>query len=324
MRETSEFTSRKYTLMYAGKEVLMFNKNLDMITVVDKEYLPFGLRNGCSTIDLYRWLVRRAAPLTRDNVEFLYMMCGVARTELGQIETVMNYGATSINDSFWIRKPGMDATWEEVIESKGRENKDLGLLMLTGIKKYAVKPHEFSPEVTLHGNWSKCLVKREDYWVLLKEDDRTDEQEVAAFAKMLGIPVVKYWHEEYEGVQCSACKVMSTKEEQWISAREFGVEKAKKMFNAQYNEMKTFDFIVGNVDRHSLNWSVVVDSKLNPMGLAPLYDFNLTLYSDLVEAPEIMDERVVEEALNVIKKDKVLPNRMFYLKRIEELLSFQG
>ena len=83
--------------------------------------------------------------------------------------------------------------------------------MLSGTASDALRPYRFSPEVTLQGNWSKCLVRKNDGVYLYKANDGDlREVEISKFGQMLGLAIVKYWAEDYEDVPCTVCKILSS------------------------------------------------------------------------------------------------------------------
>lgn len=322
---TSEFGStekKMYSLMYMDTEVIRFSDSMSDIAVINEKYMPFSLaRDVLDGISLYTWISRRATPLTRKNVEFLYAMCGVPRDVAGQVAAVTTLGGASINDNYWFKEVASEKRFEDVESDKllAASDRTFGLMTLTGSRKSAKPAQEFSPEITLQGNWSKCLVMENDRLLMYKADDKEFEQEASEFALSIGLDVILYWQEEYEDVDCSVCEIASNRDNQWFSAREFGEVKLKAMYPKEYAQMMTFDYIVGNSDRHNLNWSVVMDSELNPKGFSPLYDFNFAYMPDTMKVPKEIDYALIETVEDFLSDKPNYPNRAFYLGRIKDL-----
>lgn len=316
-----------WLLMYKDIPVVGFDKGLQTVTTIHANYLPYGLRPQATAIALYQWIANRATPLTRKNVEFLYMLMGKSRTTAGQQETVQEFGGVSVNDCFWIRAANEDIKWEQISPFtsglKWSENdRAFGYGILTGTVSDALRPARFSPEITLQGNWSKCL-KRDDKGILLYKanDDDEREIEVTEFGKALNLDIVGYWAEDYEDVSCTVCRIECSENTQWISAEEIGVSEAAQKYPEAYSTMQTFDYIVGNSDRHSLNWGWVVNAELIPQGLTPLYDFNFSLMGVKVVRPDKVDLSLVERAQEYLARNPKTPNAGYYAARLIELLN---
>lgn len=314
-----------WLLMYMDKPVLSFDKGLERVTVLDAKYLPYGLKESQTGVRLYRWIANRATPLTRKNVEFLYMLLGQPRSVGGQQRLVQEFGGVSVNDCFWIKRTDEETNWIEISPFGNglpwsNNDRAFGYGILTGEVSDALKPNRFSPETTLQGNWSKCLARSNSGVLLYKANDRDKrEVEVAEWGRSLGLDVVHYWTEDYEDVECTVCRVECNEDNQWISAEEVGEEQAAKRFPDEYRQMRTFDFIVGNPDRHTQNWGWLVDGELKPKGMTPLYDFNFAIQGVNMAQPEQVDWELVEKAKRWLTEKPDTPNAGYYRQRIAEL-----
>lgn len=320
-----ERMSQDYVLMCRNEKILGFEYTFHKITVFSQELLPFGLRHDTSAIALFRWLSNRATPLSRKNVDFMYMLLKLPRSEIGKAELAQQYGGVSINDSFWIKQAHETANWRDVspfAHNSGWSAHDraFGYDMLSGSRSAQQRPNRFSPETTLQGNWSKCLERRVDGIYLYKANDGDPrEVEASEFGSRLGLDVVRYWQEDYEDVPCTVCKIESNEYRQWFFAEEIGEIAAANKFPRQYATMRTFDYIVGNADRHSMNWGWVTNSRMTPQKLTPMFDFNFALQNVRMEIPQGIDKALVKKAENLLAADTTIPNRAYYLARIDTL-----
>ena len=316
----------KYYLMYKDTPVISFGNHFEELTILDTAYLPYGLRNRRIETTISSWLADRATPITRDNAEFLYMVLGKSRSPSAQRSTMLEFGGVSVNDFFWIKRVEESVTWAEVSPFTGsfkwsENDRAFGYGMLSGTASDALRPYRFSPEVTLQGIWSKCLVRKIDGVYIYKANDGDlREVEISKFGQMLGLDIVKYWAEDYEDVPCTVCKILSSESYQWITAEEIGEDEASAKYPEQFAAMQTFDYIIANPDRHAKNWGWVVDCELNPIKLTPLYDFNFALHSSIsMEMPDVLDAKLVERAKSFLDSHINCSNRELYLSRIKEL-----
>lgn len=313
-----------YYLMYQNQKVVGFEKNYQTMQVYKSARLPFGLRDDASAIALYRWLSNRATPLSRKNVDFMYMLMKLPRSESGKAELTQQCGGISVNDCFWIKSSKDKTSWQEVSPFAhntqwSAHDRAFGYDMLSGSRS-APCLNRFSPETTLQGNWSKCLMRKKDGIYLYKaNDDDPREVEVTEFGHMLGLNIVRYWREDYEDVPCTVCKIQSDALHQWFFAEEIGEQTAAAKFPRRYATMRTFDYIVGNADRHSMNWGWVTNSRMTPQQLTPMFDFNFALQNIDMERPQTIDRALINRAQRLLIQDRSIPNRSYYLAKIEHL-----
>ncbi|MEG1875218.1 MAG: hypothetical protein RR185_06565 [Angelakisella sp.] len=255
----------------------------------------------------------------------MYMLLHLPRSESGKTDIIRHYGGVSINDCFWIKQEGDAIGWSQVSPFCGTtdwslNNRAFGYRMLSGTGE-SIRPERFSPETTLQGNWSKCLVKNPEGIYLYKANDGDlREIEAADFGEALGLDIVHYWQEDYEDVACTVCKIQCDENTQWFFAEQIGVDFAARLFPEAYSTMRTFDYVVGNADRHSLNWGWVTDACLTPQKLTPLFDFNFSLQSVAMELPSPIDRPLVAKAKDFLAQHDDTPNRAFYLSRIANLM----
>lgn len=316
--------SNEYFLMYKDTAVVGFNQRFDRVNLLNEKFIPYGLKQDCSAISLYRWISQRATPISRKNVDFMYMLLQLPRSESGRTDIIQQYGGVSINDCFWIKRKDDTHTWGQMSPLYGTmawsaNDRAFGYRMLSGTGE-GIRPERFSPETTIQGNWSKCLVKKSDGIYLYKANDEDmREVEVSNFGASLGLDIVQYWQEDYEDISCTVCKILSDEQNQWFFAEQVGIDTVANLFPEAYSTMQTFDYIVGNPDRHSLNWGLITDDCLNPISLTPLFDFNFALQNVAMSLPIKADGKLIRNAKQFLTTNDNIPNRAYYISRIQLL-----
>lgn len=312
----------KWLLLYRDMTVLVFDSALAHLEVIEPRYLPYGLRQQPTAQKLGEWLAARATPITRENASYLYSSAGVDLNEQGQYTLSREFGALSINDCFWVRRASENPRWQDIspYRKEALATQEFGYAMLTGESTQKTGLTRFSPEATLQGNWPKCLKSTEAGMLLYKDNDGdTTEIETAKLARDLGLAAPEYWAENYADVPCTVCRILSDEKRQWISAAEIGAERARALFPDQYSTMQTFDFIIGNADRHGLNWGWVVDEELRPLSLTPLYDFNAALHGVEPTRPSTVDRALLEALSHYLASYPETPHAGFYLQQARKL-----
>lgn len=133
-------------LMYRDIPVLHFEKGLDQVSVINAEFLPYGLRPSPNGVGVYNWIANRATPLTRKNANFLYMILGKPRTASGQQQLIHEFGGVSINDCFWVKTANEVTTWGDISPFSGvipwsSNDRAFGYGILTGDISDALRPN---------------------------------------------------------------------------------------------------------------------------------------------------------------------------------------
>lgn len=91
---------------------------------------------------------------------------------------------------------------------------------------------------------------------------------------------VIYSHVHLGKHSCVKCKLETSYHLNWVPARDFStaginpIKLALKLTPQRFYEMRIFDYITGNSDRHNENWSFEVDNFNRILGLSKLYDFD--------------------------------------------------
>ena len=177
-----------------------------------------------------------------------------------------------------------------------------------------------SPELTIGGSWAKCLIREQKnsilgpifgeiklYKVSCKKDLKDIESEAVASKILNGLNIqnVNYSLEELIDIPCSVCKLQTTDNKHWVSAgdlleySECGnlVDLGLKYGGDRFIEMLLFDYIIGNNNRRSDNWSFEYNNENEIIGMAPLYDFNESFQDEYKEYDVLNTGRRQEEVL---------------------------
>lgn len=311
-----------FQLMMRDHEVLTCNNG--NITVNDYERLPFAMQVGdVNFIVLFRWMSRRILPIQRENAKTLL---NNLRLPQGDALTVaIKCKCLSLIDSYWVRT-NYDETWDSVNLFHNKFSDAIATVAFTGMSDLSIQANMKTPELTGQGAYAKCW-RREGNKIRLYKASTTvgyeSESEVLASELLnhLGISAVLYkYSPNFKGRRVSICDNIC---DEYTSIVPFGDleihasahgEDALEIIKSDYREdfytMVLVDYIIGNTDRHSLNWGVLHDNYDNKiLGLHPIFDLNNSFNFKDANAPSIIKERT--------------SMKMFALEAMEELKDYE-
>lgn len=280
----------------------IMNKNTPVIEfetckILNKQYLPYPLYNpylnGVVDYDeLYRWVVSRAMPLSRKNVDKLYVKLGMARDKDSSINLMMATHGLSLNDNYWIisDKDIGKVTWENVNLHRNSLNNSISYLALLGEESDITIQNKLSAEYTGQGTYAKCFVRSDNGKVYIFKsgtDSDIEAEEVSSnICKILGLYHVEYRKDRIFNQNVISSEIVTNENVCWetahnfttFSERAFGLnilDFAYKYFKDQFLAMIVIDGLLLNDDRHLKNWGVELDGSTNQiLRMTPLYDFN--------------------------------------------------
>lgn len=272
-----------YQLM--NKNKLMFSFHIeDGKAVIDKsslDFYPFGIR---SSYTLHEWLLRRRPSKNRAHLVKLFRDLN--------FEDMNNYlnvtKALGLNDTLWVKREDEDVKFENVSLYRSSFNELLAKYALSGAGELDNSTIH-SAEYTTGGDLDKCWVREPDGIYLLKSGTREFESEFlcSQILEVLGLDHVHYSLDEYDSFIVSKCKIITSEDvgllpiSQFMMMEEF--QGSSKLFASLgvpefMDDMRAFDALVCNVDRHYNNFSVMFDNDtLELLSPAPLYDHGQSL-----------------------------------------------
>ncbi|MBR0172912.1 MAG: hypothetical protein IJQ21_08985 [Lachnospiraceae bacterium] len=275
--------------------------------VVNEQIAPLYLTRGGS---FRSWVEHRSLSDSRGlTARNLKSASGIA-TNASMFETAMRFHAAMVTDHYWVREKGEQITREQV--SFDRYDGFFYRLSLGLDSSHdAYRSDRGNPELTNIGNSDKAWLTEPDGRRYLYKRQPLHEcfQEVAAsrIAQALGIPTVVYelmeatppdpefgrtgiirsadftWKQFVNLEHADALLLERGISERDIDKNagvfaEFGLEK-------QYLDLKYFDYLTGNPDRHVYNYGILRDCRSGEVrSMAPNYDNNFAFTAELDSA----------------------------------------
>ena len=306
-----------YSLMFKDIEVLSFNADTGRVELLNINLLPFGIQkhNDMIVRELRYWIISRCMSRSRDNADYL-----ISTLKTNPYKLMIDNFSLSINDPYWIKRRESELSYSDVSIFINQWDEDLANFMITGDEFPEKLYNSVTPELTLRGSWPKRLIKESESIYLLKatcdfeyEEDIENEISVSRLLDKLKIPHAEYSRTEYKELPCSKTKILTTDNLHWVSAKEFMkstncinyVELGLRFGKDSFKEMVIIDYLTGNVDRHSENWSFEYNDDNKILGMSPIYDFNLSFTANEdnfeymhAEIYDILDILFTENDLN--------------------------
>lgn len=308
-------------LMYKDTEVLYFDLNEYLVTVINADLLPYSLRGYTfensnikeimQNIDhIKSYLSSRIISISRANAkQILTLFQFEQRMDINvRVEICIKCRGVSIQDSYWIRKENEIIKWKQ-INIRKNHFKDIVDISLNG-NQPTITVNPICPDLTTKGMYPKGWIRDDDTLYLLKTDkligsNVNTRMEVLA-SKMLrcfNIDSVEYTgrlRNTTNGkvyVNKSECYV--TEEYSYVEAWELmeycrlkGMDYENyclTKFGTQFANIPVIDFLLINTDRHTENYSFKMDDKGDLVGVGILYDFNNALVADYFRNTGIED-----------------------------------
>ena len=305
-------------------------------SVVNKQLVPYALYSKDKQLlesEIYKWLSKRATPLTRKNANRIYQAVGQLR-EKAELGLMLQTHALSINDNYWIAsKKDLDSlSWDSINLYKNKISDYMTRLAFTGQEGEGdsasegeyLNAGELSPEFTGQGTYAKCFRRTSTGLEICKQgtiEEIWAELYSSIGCRLLGIPCVEYRAGKLFGIQASISTIATNEQVSWVSAFDFAhfVEEAyneyiynfaEKWFKVMYYALILIDGLFLNEDRHLQNWSIQVSGDTNEIqGMAPLYDFNKSFTGDSKSKSNFIERKnllsAAREANKVLRLDLI-------------------
>jgi hypothetical protein len=276
--------------MYEETPVLLFDRKADTVTVYEKKYLPFALRNlePIRPVDVFEWLTNRIDNAQRTYMNMVYIARKVGRD---RDKMLKDSSGISFTDNFWLKTSDTEHTWHELNELRDK-SRELSLYALTGKSDNPaelLKGH--TSLFTTKGFFTKAIIG--ENLVKLREDAIL-EYPAYLFGKQIGINVAEC---ELDGDFVNI-KLFTNDRTSLVHAAELKryfdtddeiynefVKLGRNDIAAQIERMYIFNYLIGNPDMHDENTGVLYDSKtFEFISLSPCYDHNIAFNAEFMGA----------------------------------------
>ena len=276
-----------YIIMYKDIEVLNFNLLKNTVKVINKNYLPFGLRReNITPVAVQNWITDRISNIERTYMNMVYIARCVGRDNDKVLKDSLGI---SFTDNFWIKTNDIKVTWPELKKYRDK-NDEINKIALTGIidsSKNLTK--YFTSLFTTKGHFPKAIIG--DYIYKLKEDALLEYP-----AYLIGLQM---------GVNVSQCelygdfvkiRIFTNENKSLVHASElklyygtddeiYNIFSQLKNTNIlkQLQRMYIFNYVIGNPDLHDDNYGLLYDSEtFKFISLAPCFDHNVAFNTEFI------------------------------------------
>ncbi len=308
--------ARAYELRLFDKVVLTFSVNRgfdgDFVDELDPAVggapLPPGLQPTPDGV--WKWLSTRALPFNRRYADTLCIMMGIRP---GDVERILAVGlGLSLNDSYWVCPVGFERRFEQVNLFENGFSDVLAAVAYTGHLDLGSSPLlGLTPELTTGGSLQKAWRIGLDQQRLLykgstpgwQPGEWASECLASQVAQRFAAPSVRYWHDVWDGKDCSVCPCFCTHDVSYAPA---ALASGSSSFVANlvfaqaagdealeaFADAWVFDALVCNTDRHLTNLGYLYDAPTaRLLGPAPVFDNGRALF------PNVGDDQLVDAAM---------------------------
>ena len=251
-------------LMWENEPVISYEIFQDLFCpreVFSSENLP------CDIEELSEWFASRFLSPYNSARPFLTAYAGVGY-HASVWDMQLSTGLFSLIDHYWVQEELGQYSWET-------DNLFVHEWDEVTVSKFIPKKEGriFNPSYTTPGNLSKYWVREQEKFYLYKSHE-LDTQNVYAerLAYLLGIAL---------GLSVPSVEIKDN-QDKIISFTSLEVEFIPALWVKDYftddmlMDMHAFDYLIGNEDRHKLNYGVLLDSHKN-ISMAPLFDHGRSL-----------------------------------------------
>ena len=258
--------------------------------------LPLGLQSSAS------WIENRKASKHNRHLQDLMKRCG-CDTLSGFIDVTH---AASVNDTFWVKKAGDDASWDDVSLYRNEFNETISKQAFYGLSTSDIDLSPASPELVLDGSFPKCAKKERDGIYLYKRGyihagngglEPYGEVMTSEIASRICENAVHYDLVRLHRVPTSRCRLFTDEKYGYVPMSAAAPDKKSiadildymSQFpddsEERFREMVVCDAITFNQDRHFGNFGVLIDNDtVTPLRMAPVFDFNLAFLPYVVDS----------------------------------------
>lgn len=302
-----DFLLQAYEENFQGAVKKNYEIVIQKVYEENRSLLPMNLQDNLTAQKLKKWVEKRKAPKNRQFVDKIVAAIEDSDNPMKYVDTTH---ALSLNDAYWITNKLTNHKWKDFNLYHNNFDEILAYVAFTGYSQ-KVSGVITTPELTSGGALKKCWSNREDGIYLIKGDDFvpksdkrsqiTNEFYAAQVADVMGLDFISYDLEEFqhkngEKELVCKCKLFTTEDVGFIDAHTYlkhcGITEPEDMlttFTGQmqvaelcgkqlYADMMLFDSIIGNRDRHTGNFGMLVNNNTGDViKLAPIFDNGISM-----------------------------------------------
>lgn len=307
----------EYLLMHKNDIVVSFNNMKNTVIVLNKELLPFSMRRDKLTFDdILIFCVNRVIPRNRAYRNQILQACGIG-SNISDFDLCVEAKALSLRDCYWIKDAYDCSRWEDVnLYDKQLESG----VAYTGVSGRVVMAEDavnlVTGELTLNGTRPKSCISNGRDIVLTKHlsnDEICIEGLSSMLADLVGIESAYYMPANHAGIECSACKLLTSKSVELIPCRDIMIRFRETVSGINTNTFKyfmeedkekfikmfLFDYITLNIDRNRDNYGLLQrDGQIE--GLFPLFDHDQCFKGKSVDAIYFPMQLTFKESLEYL------------------------
>ena len=315
-------------LMFADVQVMEFNIAKKRYSVINKKYLPYGMRGSVVNIDeltqstdeiiqhtvnnhdvVCSWLADRILLLSRTNAKQIYNSLGFMQSDNrdNKLTIALTCRAVSVIDMYWVRREDENIKWEDVNLKCNPLNKIITDIALTG-KHITFRGNYSSPELTTNGTFAKAWRQEDGELWLYKlgttQDRRNESMVEVSVSNVLdkcSVDHIKYIAVQDNGMYAAKCACMSTDNLSIVPAYEYmqycmrnGIDfysSVKSVDADNFYKMLIVDYLICNPDRHGNNWGFYMNNNtMEVTMLHPLFDHNMAYDAEMSMNPDYVSE----------------------------------
>lgn len=332
-----ENENKQYEILSGDRVVAEYsNGNL---TVIDEQHAPLFIS------DFRSWVSSRAVSENRGYTARSLKMASGLNSLLENYKTALAVNAVCVTDNYWVREAGSGLTYSQVCF----DNYDGFFSRLSlGVDSnyYDYISEQPNPELTNIGNSDKAWIIDGDgtRWLYKKQPIKECYNEVLAakLAEKIGIDAVRYELVYASEPDPNLGRYGIVRSMDFTQGKNVNLEHANLLLDhfgcgkddvdenvqiferygcsKEYLNIKYFDILTSNPDRHEFNYGVLRDRDTGKVvGMAPNYDFNLAFY-----ALRLPVDAFVQTAVNKgwSKPGLLTPRKINELR--EEMRSLEG
>lgn len=280
-----------YQLFNKDTLVALFDEETYELIKLCDDKLPIGFKSFSD------WIYYRQGSYFNTNADIITYALYISSFD----EYIRRTFATSLNDTFWVKKDDVWADWSLVSLYKNDFDESISkysiapYLVVDYMKEIQEKPKEVwfhAPELTCEGSFPRCF-RRENSDIFFYKDGGPDGDN--AYSEMLASEIavfiapenhIPYSVEIFGDQIVSKCKLFTSDKVGYVpmyklynsfqEAEDYLIES----FPINLAQIYLVDALTFNTDRHLGNYGVLVDNDtLKVIKAAPIFDLN---YANLV------------------------------------------
>ncbi len=324
INNSKQLQNEKYQILFKNKPVFSIVYGSGEVEIYNTEFMPADIYLEESDdfddrlnniVNFNCWCSERILNLDRKYAHEILNHFGFSQnlSDKEKAKIAIQTRCLSLNDCYWLRKDTESVSFEEVNLFDNSLKDAVFEIALFGSSPTVTNQLPI-PDLVTDGTAPKAWVRREDGFYLYKgdvNDSVVRETEASQMLRLLGLEVVEYKKESFNGQPVSASKCFTNKDINFVRAQYFNekydIQEYIFKFKEQFDRMNLADYIVGNTDEHPRNWGFLYDETMKIVSMNPPMDYDHALLGSgnsiclpyrLLGNPNVLQ---VDEAVSIIK-----------------------